>query len=529
VWVVTPPAKASLVLYNGTIITMSRQRPKAQAVAIVNEKIAKVGTNDEVSRLIGPQTQVVNLNGKTVIPGLIDTHIHVADFGKILSWLDLRHAKSILEVKKQISRFVKKTPKEKWVIGYGLGGINLKALILDEVAPENPIILYHQKGRMCVVNSKALKLAGITKDTPSPQGGEIEKDPITGEPTGVLHESATDLVWKIVPQPTEEELMEQVELAFKKIVEAGLTTVHWIVTSSSELDLVANLLERERLPLRIRLIVPISMQQHPVIGVVKKKNHPYIKLLGFMIFADGSLSAQTAALSKPYTNIPTAGNLLQTEEKMCKLISEVLEGGLQPIIHAMGDRAIDQALSAIQKFIEKIHCDKFRPIIEQPAILNLELINRMKNLKVIASIQPLCMITEFETWSAIQRLGQERARWLYPLKTLMSTGVLVSGGSDCPMEPLNPFSQIKASVTRPYFREEQVTIDEALRMYTTNAAYASFEEDLIGTIEEGKLADLTVISHNPYEINPDRLDKIDVEMTIVGGRIVYQREIGVFA
>jgi predicted amidohydrolase YtcJ len=165
VWVVAPSAKASLVLYNGTIITMSRHKPKVQAVAIVNKKIAKVGTNDEVSPLIGPQTQVINLNGKTVIPGLIDTHIHLADFGKILSWLDLRNAKSILEVKEQIGRFVKKMPKEKWVIGHGLGNINLKASILDEVAPENPIILYHQKGRTCIVNSKALKMAGITKDT----------------------------------------------------------------------------------------------------------------------------------------------------------------------------------------------------------------------------------------------------------------------------------------------------------------------------------------------------------------------------
>jgi predicted amidohydrolase YtcJ len=153
----------------------------------------------------------------------------------------------------------------------------------------------------------------------------------------------------------------------------------------------------------------------------------------------------------------------------------------------------------------------------------------MKNFKVTASIQPLCIITEFEAWSAIQRLGQERARWLYPLKTLISTGVRVCGGSDCPMEPLNPFAQIKASVTRSYFKEEQVTIEEALRMYTTNAAYTSFEENLIGTIEEGKLADLTVISHNPYEINPDFLDKIDVEITIVGGNVVYQKNTGVFA
>ena len=528
-YVVTSSAKASLVLKNGTIITMSRHKPKAQAVAIVNEKIAKVGTNDEVSPLIGPQTHVINLNGKTVIPGLIDTHIHVADFGKILSWLDLRHAKSILEVKEQIGRFVKKMPKEKWVIGHGLGNINLKASILDEVAPENPIILYHQKGRTCIVNSKALKMAGITKDAPSPQGGEIEKDPITGEPTGVLHENATDLVWKIVPQPTEKELMEYVESAFKKIVEAGLTTIHWIVTSTSELGLIANLLKREQLPLRIRLVVPINMQNHPVIDAVKKRGHPYIRLLGFIIFVDGSLSAQTAALSQPYTNMPTAGNLLQTEEKIRKLMSEVLENELQPIIHAMGDRAIDLALSAIQKFLERIHHDKFRPIIEQPAVLNPELINRMKNLKVTASIQPLCIITEFEAWSAIQRLGQERARWLYPLKTLISTGVRVCGGSDCPMEPLNPFAQIKASVTRPYFKEEQVTIEEALRMYTTNAAYTSFEENLIGTIEEGKLADLTVISHNPYEINPDFLDKIDVEITIVGGNVVYQKNTSVFA
>jgi len=522
---------ADLVLIGGKVLTMNLSQPYAEAIAIKNDKIVKIGKNGEISRWIGKNTKVINLKKRTVVPGFIDTHVHVADFGRLLTWIDLKDVKSIKEVQRKIRKHAQKIPEGKWILGYGW---NQNSFIqkrypnlrdLDEASPDKPVVLYHQSGFMCIVNSKALELAGITKKTSDPPGGKIEKDTETGAPTGVLLENATDLVWKIIPEPDEKEIIEAASLACEKIVEAGVTSVHWMVSSATEIPVIQRLRAENKLPLRVYIIIPINILDHITgLGSCTDFGDNLVRIGGVKIFADGGLVARTAALHEPYSDDQTTkGRLLCTQEEMNALVSKAHKANLQVAIHAMGDQAIETALIAIEKTLMEAPRKNHRHRIEHASVLNEELIQHIKKLAVVVSIQPHFIITEFLAWSTADRLGPTRARWLYPLKTLIKEGIRVSGGSDCPMEPISPFSHIKAAVTRQFFPKERITVDEALRMYTVNAAYASFEENIKGSIEEGKLADLTVISRDPLTVPPSEIDDIEVKMTIVGGKVVYPK------
>ena len=523
---------ADLVLMGGKVLTMNSSQPYAEAIAVKNDRIVEVGKNEEISRWLGKNTKVINLKESTVVPGFIDTHVHVADFGRFLTLLDLRGVKSIEEMKKKVGKRAQKTPKGKWILGHGWDQTHFmekrfpNLSDLDESSPDRPVVLYHQCGCVCVVNSKALELAGITKKTSAPLGGKIDKDAETGEPTGVLRESTTDLVFKIIPAPDEEEIIEGANLACEKIVEAGVTSVHWIVSSATEIQIIQRLRAENKLPLRVYIIIPTNIFDHITgLGSCTDFGDNVVRMGGVKIFADGSLVARTAALHEPYSDDHTTkGRLLYTQEEMNALVAKAHKANLQLAIHAIGDQAIEMTLIALEKTLMETPRKNHRHRLEHASVLNKELIQRIKKLGVVASIQPHFIITEFSVWSAADRLGPTRARWLYPLKTLIKEGVCVSGGSDSGSgEPISPFSGFKAAVARQYFPEERITIDDALRMYTVNAAYASFEENIKGSIEEGKLADLTVISRDPRTVSPSKIEDIKVKMTIVGGKVVYPK------
>ncbi len=519
---------AELALIGGNVLTMNPSQPCAEAVAVKVGRIVKVGTNEEVGQLVGKDTKVIRLNGKTVVPGFIDTHIHVADFGRLLTWIDLSDVGSIKEMQKSLSRHVAKSPKGKWLLGRGWDQTRFAEkrlptrFDLDSVSPDNPVIFYHQNGQVCVVNSKALELAGVTRLTIVPPGGAVDRDAETGELTGVLRDSATNLIWTVIPEPSEEELVEAAGLACEKILEAGVTSVHWMVLSSIELSIIRALIAQNRLPIRVYVIIPSNLMDS--ITDFRSTDDLALKVGGALISADGYLAAKTAALFQPYNDGSTAsGNLLCTQEEMKTAAAEILKMGLQLVIHAMGDRAVDAALTTIEQTSKEAPRKVHRSRIEQAAVLNEELIDRMKKQRVIVSVQPCVVASEFSVYSATEHLGAERARWLFPLKTLLKEGIRVVGGSDCPMEPLSPLLGVQTAVTREVFPEQRVTIDEALRMYTVNAAYSSSEENLKGSVETGKLADLTVLSHNPRKVPPNEIQNITVEMTIVGGRVVYSK------
>jgi hypothetical protein len=514
------------VLKNADVLTMNPLKPYAEAVAIKDEKIVAVGTNKQVQPWIGKQTKVMNLDGKMVVPGFIDTHVHMRGFGRFLTWIDLRDTSSIGEMQQLLRERVKKTPEGKWILGRGWDQERFMERRyptrwdLDEAAPKNPVIFTRVCGHICAVNSKALELAGITRDTAAPSGGQIDKDHETGEPTGILQENAQDLVWDIVPEPSEEELTEMCALACQKAVEAGLTSVHWFARSPAEIRILQRLHAKGELPIRVYLVVPVEFLD-PLIdaGWVIGFGDHMVKIGSVKILVDGSLGAQTAALKQPYNDNPsTRGMLLYSQRSLNRLVLKAHRAGFQLAIHAIGDRAVDVALKALEKALEVSPREDHRHRLEHVSVLNESLIQRMKKLGVIASIQPHFVVSDF--WVE-KRLGKARARWVYPFKTLIERGVLIAGGSDCPVEPISPLLGVYAAVNREILPQERITVEEALRIYTVNAAYASFEERFKGSIEAGKLADLVVLSDDLRRIEPSEIKDVKVEMTIVGGKIVY--------
>lgn len=512
---------ADLALINTNIRTMNPKQPTAQALAITKNKILKVGTNQQIEKLTGKNTKIIRLEGKTVLPGLIDTHIHVADFGRCLMWLDLTAADSIIELQKLLKTKVSQTAAGKWIIGRGWNQNRFKkrrmptTADLDAAAPENPVILYHEAEMICATNAKAQKLAGVTEQTLVPAGGAIDKDPQTGKLTGIFRDSATSLIWQAVPEPALDELLEATALACQKIVQAGITSVHWLVLSEAELPIIQKLHRQGRLLFRVNVVVPQELLES--VANFKTDDVSVLRVGGVTIAVDGYLDSKEAALLEPYSDdLNSTGKLLCSEEALVASVRRVLTIGLQPIVLAMGDKAIDITLNVVEQ--TQMGTLPFR--IEQAAVLNKDLVERLKKQNVVVSIQPKVISTEFSVWSAIQRLGIERAKWLHPIKTLLSEGVKVVGGSDCPMEPLSALLGMQEAVLRKSFPEQRLSVEEAMRMYTSDAAYSSGEESIKGSIEAGKLADLTILSADPMEIEPEKIKDIKVEMALINGKLL---------
>ena len=509
------------MLINTAIRTFTSKKPIAEAMAITGNWITKVGSNESVGRLINQNTQILDLKGKTVIPGLIDTHIHITDFGRCLMWLNLGEIQSIDQLLEKIKGKAAQTPNGKWIIGQGWNEIRFKEkrmptiADLDSVAPNNPVILYREAAMLCVANSKAIQLAGITNRTKEPSGGCIDKSSQTGELTGVFRDTATSLLWEAVPEPAIGDLVESTELAFQKILVAGITSVHWLVLSEVELEIIQKLHDQRRLPVRVNVIVPENLLEKA--RQLKTSDPLILRFGGVIISVDGYLDSKEAALIEPYSDDPAnRGRLFYSEEALSVSIQRVLRTGVQPVIFAMGDRAIETTLNVI----EKMSKDKALFRIEQAAVLNENLVERLKKVKVVISIQPKMISTEFNVWSAKERLGLERARWLHPLRTLIAAEIQVAGGSDCPMEPLNPLLGIQEVVARDIFPEQRLSVEQAIQLYTLSAAYASGEEQLKGSIKEGKLADLTILSQDPFKIESTKIADIEILMTVMNGRIV---------
>lgn len=497
---------------------MNQKQPTAQAIAVTNNKITKVGTNQEIEPLIGENTLVLNLEGKTVVPGLIDTHIHVTDYGRCLMWLDLSTAKSLAEMQQLIKQKAQQTPAGRWIIGQGWNETRFKeqrmptAADLDEAAPDNPVILYREAAMICAVNTKALTASGVTDQTVVPQGGAIDKT-VDGKLTGIFRDTVTSLVWQAVPEPTEGELLMATVSACQKIFQAGITSLHWLVISESELSIIQKLHTMGQLMFRVNVVIPVALLEKA--AALKSIDNQVLRVGGAFIVVDGYLDSKEAALIEPYSDDPNnRGKLLLQKEALTASVKQALSFGVQPVIHAMGDKAMDLTLSVIEQSPSNI---RFR--IEQAAVLNQNLIERLKKQNITVTIQPKVVSTEFTVWSAQERLGN-RAKCLHPLKSLIDKGVVVAAGSDCPMEPLSALLGVQELVTRQCYPEQRLSADEALRLYTLNAAYCSGEEQIKGSIEEGKLADLTVLAQDPASVEPHKIKDIAVDFVVLNGRVM---------
>ena len=516
---------ADLILVNGNIATMNHEQRRAQAVAVKDGKFVAVGTDKQILPYADENTGKIDLHGKFVVPGFIDAHVHGVPLGLSFSQINLREAKSVKEIQQKVRQRAEETPNGQWIIGRGWDQERFaesrypSRFDLDEVAPSHPVFLIRVCGHLGVANSEALKLAGIGKRTETPEGGCIDSDP-RGVPNGILRENALDLILGILPKSTDEGVADVCLLACQKMVEVGITTAHWIVSSPSEMRVLQKLNERGILPLRVYALIPIEHLNNLVgLGLSTGFGDERLRIGSVKILLDGSLGGRTAALKQPYNDSPsTKGMILYTHKQLKQFAEKAHEANLQLAIHAIGDKAAETVLDTLEKVLRKTPRADHRHRLEHASVLNPQLINRARKIGVVASVQPHFVVSDF--WIS-NRLGKPRARWTYAFKSLLKAGVVLMGGSDAPVEPISPVLGVYAAVARKANRQERLTVDEALRMYTVNAAYGSFEECLKGSIEVGKLADLTVLSHDLYKIPPQNLRGVKVEMTIVGGEVVY--------
>lgn len=518
-------SETKLVILNANLVTLNPKQPKAEAIAIQNGRIIAVGSNKAVRKYIAKETRVIDAKNKTIVSGFVDCHVHMTGFGHFLHTLNLRNVESVKEMQQKLREYVQKNPERSWILG---GRWDQDRFIekryptrwdLDAAVADKPVFLIRVCGHLGVANSRALQLAGISKET-TIDNGEIDLDEATGEPNGILRENALELLWKAIPKPTPKQLEEACISACKKAVEAGLTCVHWIVGSAEEIRIIQNLYSEGKLPLRVYLGISVDLLDQLVdLGLLTGFGNDMVKIGFVKVFADGSLGARTAALEESYSDKPeTRGIILYTQRKLNRLVSKAHRAGLQLAVHAIGDRAIETVVKAFENVLKRHPRENHRHRIEHCSVLNPRLIRRMKRLDLIASVQPHFVVSDF--W-VVARVGKDRARWVYPFKSLMKEGLIVTSGSDCPVEPINPLLGVWAAVTRKSFAEENLTVEEALKTYTLNAAHASFDENNKGTIEVGKFADLTVLSDDLFNVPSDEIKKVEVEMTIVAGKIVY--------
>jgi len=547
---------ADLILLHGKVwtgepVTTRGETPAparmVEAVAIANGRILAVGSDEEIRTCKGLNTEVVDLRGRLVVPGLADSHVHFIQGGFQLLEVDLKDAHSEEEFVRRIAGKASTLPPGRWMQG---GNWDEEAWpseklpdrwLIDPVTPHTPVFISRYDGHAGLANSLALELAGVTKDTRDPAGGVIVRDPKSGEPTGILKDGAQDLVAKVIPRPTEREMEEALRTALKEAARVGLTSVHditvdtdsWNGSFAGEIQLLRRAELEGWLTCHLYAITPIAQwEKLAEAGISHDMGSDFLKLGAVKAFADGSLGSRTAWMFEPYDDDP--GNmglpmpLMIPPSKMEGLARGADKAGIQVCTHAIGDRAVSTMLDIYER-AGGDHPAAHRFRVEHAQHVRREDFARFGKLGVVASMQPYHAIDDGR-W-AEKRIGHERARTSYAWRSMLDAGAVLAFGSDWPVAPLDPLSGIAAAVTRAtldgrnpggWFPEQRLTVEEALRAYTQGCAYAAFEEKDKGTISPGKFADLDVLSEDLFRIPPERIKDARVEITIVGGRVVYQ-------
>ncbi len=536
-----------LITKNGASVSvkgMALQR--AQAIAVTGERIVAVGTNEEIQKFNGKRTEVIDLGGHFVMPGFNDAHIHLAAGGMEKLNVDLVGVKSLAEMQQRIAERAKTTPAGEWIVGEGWDhtmwpGQKLPTRQdLDAVTGNHPAVFGRVDGHISVANSAALQKAGITKNSPDPSGGKIDRDD-SGEPTGILREKARGAVDQVIPPPTPAKRREAIQLALADAARYGLTSIQDY--SQWEDFLVYEDLEREG-KLSVRISEWLSFTDPLPVLQEHRAHHPQTDtmlrtgmLKGFM---DGSLGSRTAALLAPYTDDPKNSGLPQFEQaQLNQMTRERVAAGFQIGFHAIGDRGVEMALQAfaaaagdirekeLRAAPSRAQVDDFRFRIEHAQVTAPDQFARFHQLGVIASMQPNHLLTDMN-W-AESRIGPERAKTSYAWQQFLQSEVRLPFGTDYPVEPLTPFRGLYAAVTREneagtksYFPEQKLTIEEAIVSYTTDSAFAEFAERDKGRLQPGLLADFVVLDRDITKIPAHNILGTKVLRTVVGGKTVYQ-------
>ena len=536
---------ATLVIVNAKVHTLDTSKPTGQAVAVHSNRILAVGSNTEIRNFVGPKTEVIDAGGRVVLPGFNDAHVHFLSGGFQLSSVDLRDANTPEEFAERIGKFAAGQPNGRWILRGdwdherwpevdGKAPLPTKELI-DRLTPNNPVFVNRLDGHMALANSVALKLAGVTKQTPDPDGGLIVRDPKTGEPTGVLKDSAMDFVWKVIPDSSFDEKVTAARAATEHAAKLGVTSVQ-DMSAGDDVGVYQTLLDRGQLKTRIYAVAPLpAWERLARTGVRAHFGSEMLRIGGLKGFADGSLGSTTAYFYDLYLDAPTtrglAGEEMFPEGAMLGRVRAADRAGLQVMIHAIGDRANDQILTIFAD-VEKENGERDRRFrIEHAQHLRRQDIPRFASEKVIASMQPYHAIDDGR-W-AEKRIGRERAKTTYAFRSLLDSGATLAFGTDWTVAPLDPMLSVYAAVTRRtldgknpngWVPEQKISVEEAVRAYTIGSAYAEFQDQVKGTITPGKLADLVVLSQDIFTIDPKEIEKAKVVLTIMDGRVIYKAQ-----
>jgi predicted amidohydrolase YtcJ len=538
------PTVADIVFKNGNVYTANDKAAKAQAIAIKGDQIVFVGTNAAAQKFIGTNTRVVDLKGNTVLPGFTDSHQHLSGVGLREMTLNLEGTTSLQDLLAKVKARVDQTKPGDWVTGRGWIETHWQPPVfptrwdLDKVSPNNPVILGRADGHGAVANSAALKLASVDKNTPNPFGGEISKDKQSGEPNGMLLDAAQGLVRRKVPPTTAEDAERAVVLGVKRNIELGWTQIQDAGGSYADVDIFKKLYEAGTIKLRIYKAVygpgPNAARLLKG-GAITGAYGNRLNVRTIKVVSDGALGSRGAALLGPYSDAPdTSGFLTVKAEELRPMLVEALRQGIQVETHAIGDRAnrfildeYEAAFKAVPVAERKIAEPRWR--VEHAQIVNPADIPRFAKLGVIPSMQPSHAIGDL--FFAPSRLGIDRLAGAYAWESFIKSGIVVPGGSDAPVERGEPMIEFYAAVARKdqkgfsaegWHPEEAVTRAQALKMFTIWPAYAAFEEKLRGTIEVGKLADLTILSADIMTIPAPEILKTRCVMTVINGEIVYE-------
>ena len=532
---------------NGEIYSMKKEGEKFQSLGVKDGKIIFLGTDEEGKNI--SSKELIDLKGKMMIPGMADAHLHLYAYCQNLTFVDLSKVHNINEMINLMKEKVKNVKKGDWVKGVNFDQSKWKENRfptleeMNSISKDNPVIIKRCCLHAVVANSRALEIAGIGKNYQAGSGGIVELDK-NRMPNGILREQSTKVFDDILPDPlkdieVQKKIMQDV---LNDMSSKGITTIHTYAAKiwqyNEDINIYKNFEKEGKLPLRVTVCIDELFE--PEILTKEKLNNPYrkVQLGAYKIFSDGSMGSRSAALKKPYSDDPqNSGFMLFTQEELNNKILTGYEHGLQPAIHAIGDRALDMTLAAIEHTLkttkEKGMTDEeqknrlpFRIIHVQ--MIDDDLLERMKKLPLVLDIQPIFLCTDLH-WIE-DRIGKERLKGSFALKTMEKAGLIQTGGSDCPVETYEPLKGIYAAVTRQdmegypaegFLPEERLSVYEALCMYTKNVHYATGQESVLGTLEIGKFADLTVLEKNLFKIDKKEIKDVKVEQTYVAGNCVF--------
>lgn len=515
---------ADLILKNANVITLDPRQPSAELVAIKGENILLVAGNEKLESVKGDKTKIIDCRGKTVVPGFNDAHCHIFSFVRKLLGIDLSPSSvsSISDIKAAIYRQAQDTPPGKWLNGTGLNEFYLAEKRLptrwdiDEVAPHHPVVLAHRSLHACVLNSLALSLADITSETPEPPGGLIDRDLTTGEPTGLLFEMLGYIRERVLPPLSEEELNNGITLANRHYLSQGITSLQeaTVVNDFKQWQRFHQFKETGKLKSRVSMMVGTeAVSRFQDAGLAMGSGDSQLRLGGVKII----LSEATGELYPPQTELN-------------QQVFKAHRDGFQLSIHAVEQSTVEAAITALEYAHSQLPQADRRHRIEHCSECPPHLLERLSKLKAVIVTQPPFLYYSGERY--LSELSADQLKWLYRIKSPIDRGLVVAGSSDCPVVPDNPLVGIYAAATRKAKSGQQILPDEcisatqALAMYTTNAAYASFEEDIKGSITPGKLADVIILSNDPVKSPPEQIKDIETEMTIIGGEIVWEADTG---